>query len=161
MRDYKLRKRVYNSFVDGDKLEKKTSAMTTPVGVDEEGKLWTSGGGGGTPHYLIQFIYESGSAEDDGSYDLTFRPVVDYFFSANDNQGYFLLSAGESYTIGIQNGEVAGGVYGVTFWNEQEKQWRDIFGNMPDSLYVYEYQITNSHTTWDLSTSLRIQEVTL
>lgn len=61
MRDYKLRKKVFNSFVDGEKLEKKTSAMTSPVGVDEEGKLWASGGGSGSgesPFYHISFDVE-------------------------------------------------------------------------------------------------------
>ena len=161
MRDYKLRKRVYNSFVDGEKLEKKTSAMTTPVGVDEEGKLWTSGGGGGTPHYLIQFIDDSGSAEDDGSYDITFRPVVDYFFCTPANEKSFWLSSGESYTISISVGENTGGVYGVSFWNDEDHQWYDVFYTMPKSLYVYEYQITNKHTTQDVSNSIRVQEVTL
>ena len=77
MRDYKLRKRVYNNFVDGEKLEKKTSAMTTPVGVDEEGKLWTSGGGGGgsTKCYKIEFKF--GRAYGVGEFNLIFKPIVD------------------------------------------------------------------------------------
>lgn len=58
MRDYKLRKRVFNNFVDGEKLEKKTSAMTAPVGVDEDGKLWSSGGESGGNEWKEDIEFE-------------------------------------------------------------------------------------------------------
>ena len=137
--------------------EPKTEEMTVPVGVDSEGKLWTSGegGGGGEKHYLIHFIYDSGSAEDDGGYDLTFKPVVDYYFSAGDSSNIYHLNAGESYTISIQNGENTGGVYGISF------NGSDVYERTPNSLYVYEYEITNSYGSWALSDSLRIEEVAL
>jgi hypothetical protein len=52
---------VFNDFINGEKLEKKTSAMTAPVGVDEDGKLWTSGGGSGETEDGIIWKGEVGS----------------------------------------------------------------------------------------------------
>ena len=50
----------------------KTEEMTVPVGVDSEGKLWTSGegggGGGGTTCYKISFEY--GTGRDSGHFKL-------------------------------------------------------------------------------------------
>jgi hypothetical protein len=43
MRDKKLRKKVNSTFVDKKKLPPKTPAMTQPVGIDKDGKLWTGG----------------------------------------------------------------------------------------------------------------------
>ena len=43
MRDYKLRKKVLNDYLDTSKLPTKTDAMTSPVGVDADGNLWAEG----------------------------------------------------------------------------------------------------------------------
>lgn len=89
MRDYKLRKRVYNSFVDGEKLEKKTSAMTTPVGVDEEGKLWTSGGGGGSGTTCYKISFEYGTGWDSGLFKL--NVTAPFTMEVVNTQGIALL----------------------------------------------------------------------
>lgn len=43
MRDFKLRKKVFNDYLDTSKLPAKTDAMTSPVGVDADGNLWAEG----------------------------------------------------------------------------------------------------------------------
>ncbi len=80
MRDYKLRKRVFNDFIDGEKLEKKTSAMTAPVGVDADGKLWTSGGGSGGEDETIIWSGTVGSEPMELSLDVgqQFREYLEF-----------------------------------------------------------------------------------
>ena len=47
MRDRKLRKKVNTTLIDKSKLPPKTPAMTQPVGIDKDGKLWTGGSSNG------------------------------------------------------------------------------------------------------------------
>ncbi len=154
MRDYKLRKRVYNSFVDGEKLEKKTSAMTAPVGVDEEGKLWTSGGGGSTTCYKIEWIIEGSSMDNTGGFHLTFKPLVDYTI-VDSGLAYVLLTAGTEYTFSIQTGDDDGEIM-FMFYNDME-----IYFHTLPSFYVTEYSTTDVESGTDVSKAITVTEVTL
>lgn len=156
MRDYKLRKRVYNSFVDGEKLEKKTSAMTTPVGVDEEGRLWTSGGGGGgsTTCYKIEWIIEGSSMDNTGGFTLTFKPLVDYTIF---DSGYMkeTLTAGTEYTFSVQTGDDDGEIM-FMFHNDFE-----INLDALSPFYVTEYSVTDVESGTDVTKAITVTEVTL
>ena len=156
MRDYKLRKRVYNSFVDGEKLEKKTSAMTTPVGVDEEGKLWTSGGGGGSgiTCYKIEWIIQPTSTDNRGGFTLTFKPLVDYTI-IDSGLAMESLTAGTEYTFSVQTGDDNGEIM-FMFYNDME-----IYLDTLPSFYVTEYNVTDVESGIDVSKAITVTEVTL
>lgn len=138
--------------------EPKTEEMTVPVGVDSEGKLWTSGegggGGGGTTCYKIAWILTPSSAEDSGSFNLVFKPLVDYVIIDYAGQAEE-LTAGTQYTLKIRTGEDYGEVAYV-FYGDMEIN----FGALP-SLYVTEYSTTDVESGTDVSKAITVTEVTL
>lgn len=71
MRDYKLRKKVLNDYIDALKLPAKTEDMTTPIGVDENGMLWAEAGESGPETLTLvenqQFSYDQYGAAITGA----------------------------------------------------------------------------------------------
>ena len=156
MRDYKLRKKVFNDYLDSAKLPTKTDAMTSPVGVDEEGRLWTSGNGGSgsTKCYKIDWILTPTSAEDDGSFELVFKPLVDYVIVDYSGQAEE-LTAGTQYTLSIQTGEGYGEVM-YMFYGDMEINTGSL-----SPFYVTEYSTTDVESGTDVSKAITVTEVTL
>lgn len=138
--------------------EPKTEDMTVPVGVDSEGRLWTSGegggGGGGTKCYKIEWITEPSSMDNRGGFTLTFKPLVDYtvvdsgFTSA-------LLTADGYYTFSVQTGDDNGEIM-FLFYGDIE-----IYTSVLPPFYVAEYNVTNIETGTDVSKAITVTEVTL
>lgn len=138
--------------------EPKTEEMTVPVGVDSEGRLWTSGegggGGGGTTCYKIEWILNPSSAEDRGSFKLTFKPLVDYVVVDFASQAD-ILTAGTEYTFTIRTGEDYGEIMFI-FYGDMELN----FGAL-SPFYVTEYSTTDVETGTDVSKAITVTEVTL
>ncbi len=66
----------------------KTAAMTQPVGVDDNGKLWTTPGGGGSGLLVVKLSYSGGTySTDTSSSDIYSAWSAGYVVKARDNLG--------------------------------------------------------------------------
>lgn len=66
----------------------KTAAMTQPVGVDANGKLWTTPGGGGSGLLVVKLSYSGGTySTDTSSSDIYSAWSAGYVVKARDNLG--------------------------------------------------------------------------
>ena len=134
--------------------EPKTEEMTVPVGVDSEGKLWTSGegggGGGGTTCYKISFT--RASSYDDGHFKL--NVIAPFAIEITNITGFTLtMEKNDSVIIDVEFEEAGAG---APYYNGAELA--NTF------IYAKEYTTTDyvGNTEQDpISKFITVEEVTL
>ena len=134
--------------------EPKTEEMTVPVGVDSEGKLWTSGegggGGGGTTVYKISF--NSTGGYDDGSFNL--NVTVPFDFELINQTGFALIvEKNNSTTVHIE-------------WDEDQSGTYFNSGDLLSNTFIYAKEYTTTDYTGNteqdpISKFITVEEVTL
>lgn len=134
--------------------EPKTEEMTVPVGVDSEGRLWTSGegggGGGGTTCYKIRCTYAGGY--DSGQFKL--NVIAPFTMDVIDTQGIAtVVDKNGSITINVE-------------WDEDlAVDW--LYNGYPlanSFIYAKEYTTTEYHGNSEqdpISKFITVEEVTL